>query len=136
MAGFIRYFVVALGQRLLALVLVIALLLAGIEAWQWFGKPEIIRGIASGFLITGSPRAKSEFSDRVRTRFPIGSPEAEVVGELMREGFYDQNSFRGKQWLIFREGWFPCMNSWRVGWRADSSGTIEEIDGLIDASCL
>ncbi|WNV10592.1 hypothetical protein [Tardiphaga sp. 709] len=136
MANFLKYFVVGLYKRILALSLTILLLLVCFDAWVWFTLPSVIRGIPAGIFFPAASEPETKFRDRIRLQFPIGSEQAEMVARLTAQGFGDPVPLAEKQVIAFRDSSFPCLRSWSVIWQASSIDTLENIDGHIHYSCL
>jgi hypothetical protein len=90
------------------------------------GIPSIARGLPRAFGPT------SEFDARIRQRFPVGSPEGNLVAELRAEKFtivevhdpaeqYRHNAY-------YEHHAFPCRETWTIKWTADD-GHIIGIEG-------
>lgn len=79
------------------------------------------------------PTTNSAFTERLRLRYPLGSPEAELMAELRREGF---EIFPGRKDRFFDFSHVAHRNGraglteadWDVYWRADE-GRITAIWG-------
>lgn len=122
--------------RIAILTMTIAMAAVGLEAWFWFRLPPIIRGLPSGFFRHGVPNMEGAYKERVKSAFPIGMAEADLIRDLQGQGFSGPFPSRGKKYAIFEEGFFPCLNSWSVVWRADESGAASEVKGELGKSCL
>ena len=79
------------------------------------------------------------FDARVRSRFPVGSSEADMVAELEREEFktvsqdklvsrYPFKAYRDRPGL-------PCRQVWTIRWNSEV-GKIIDIEGAYSATCL
>jgi hypothetical protein len=78
-----------------------------------------------------------EFDRRVKARFPIGSDETVLRGELEREKFVitrDKDSPFGFS-AFYQSGGFGCVDHWRVHWSV-LAGTIAGIGGHWEQICL
>lgn len=86
--------------------------------------------------LTGSWDAISnEFDRRVRTRFPLGSSEADMTREIRSEGFTrDDWSFVNPQGLeakaMRREDRVVCRQAAYIFWRANREGRLISIRGV------
>jgi hypothetical protein len=82
----------------------------------------------------------TEFDRRVRSRFPMGSPESEMGAELQRQAFSRQDwtsSDDLEHEAMRREDFIPCRQAAYIYWRADSAGRIIAIRGLYrEEGCL
>ena len=80
------------------------------------------------------------FDARVKERFSVGTPMADVARELMREGFVrrDWNSLVGKEHFAERyDGSAPAcaFGAWIV-WKSDEQDRLTEIGGTYQVTCL
>ena len=115
-------------------------------------KPTLILGLFSFLVLTGCTTApprigeglhgpvrevQAEFDRRVKARFPIGSDETALRGELVREKFVitrDRESpFRFS--AVYQSGGIACVIHWRVEWSV-FDGRIAAIDGNWGQICL
>jgi hypothetical protein len=90
------------------------------------GPPPIARNM---YPIAGA--VSPSWSRRLRERFPIGSPERELVRRLQREKFQvdGRNRRAGFGWARY-----PCVYTLTVIWRADELGRVRAVEGgLLDA---
>ena len=90
--------------------------------------------------------ASAEFRMRVLERFPLGSPESELVSSLSEQGFTKKNVYGDAVWVdrgfqLNKSGSalhvltltpgpgmsFPCRLVWNVTWRANDAGKLAEI---------
>ena len=81
-----------------------------------------------------------KFSTRLRERFPIGSPEADLIRELWVEGFQPTSSLRAqhREALFDRVGDFLhdiCHRSGYVYWSTDEAGHLTTISGNFFVDC-
>lgn len=118
---------------------ILLVLLAGSGAW-WLAsgrEPEIGRGLPSAHRA-----ADQEFDRRVRERFPVGTPMAEVERELVRQGFSstpfreEATSAEGGPGLHFdmQAAGFPCRDRWQVV--AHGTEAVEGVRGTFGGICL
>jgi hypothetical protein len=73
------------------------------------------------------------FKERVRGRFPIGTPEQDVVHALENQGF--TVSPDGKS-ASFEQPNIVCRVFWRIFWTADEAQNIRDINGVHGGICL
>jgi hypothetical protein len=79
----------------------------------------------------------AQFDRRVKARFPIGSDEMVLRGELVREKFVitrDRDSPFGFS-AFYQSGGFGCVVHWRVHWSV-FAGAIAGIDSHWEQICL
>ena len=84
--------------------------------------------------LVGEP---AQFDRRVKARFPIGSDETVLLGELVREKFVitrDRDSPFNFS-AFYRSGGFGCVNHWRIHWSV-FAGTIAGIGSNWEQMCL
>lgn len=79
--------------------------------------------------------ARQQFSDRVRQRFPLGSPERALIIELWAEGFEHPGSDGAKHWASLDRHDLPCRQDWTVTWTTGDRGELTAIDGTYIPSC-
>lgn len=77
----------------------------------------------------------NEFNARVRTRFPIGSPEVEMARELQREGFIRRDwsyviAQGAEAEAMRREDRVVCRQAAYIYWRADRFRRLTSIRGV------
>ena len=126
----------------------------------WFGRSVVLLGVAavsscSTWMYTAwttpsvpltmnlpmQTAGKSPaFDARVKERFSVGTPMADVARELMREGFVrrDWNSLVGKEHFAERyDGSAPAcaFGAWIV-WKSDEQDRLTEIGGTYQVTCL
>ena len=80
------------------------------------------------------------FNERVQSRFPVGSSEAEMVAELRRERVegpvsHDTPDVQFRHTASFELQGFPCRRFWDISWNSDA-GNISEIKGQYSGICL
>ena len=117
-----------------AVVLLLTAALSGgagcVAGWlQLFEKPdvELVRGL-SGSTWTDM---EAKFDRRLRTRFPLGSPESEMIAELRRQGFHSNTWGRadGDYEAILEWSSLVCVESVHVVWKSDEQGRLTSIKG-------
>ena len=80
--------------------------------------------------------ARQEFAERIRERFPLGSPERALMLELWAEGFDRPGEGEGqRRWASLVRRSLVCTNAWTVTWTTDDSGHLTTIDGTYIPSC-
>jgi hypothetical protein len=85
-------------------------------------------------------QANAAFDQRVKTRFPLGSPESNLLAELKREHFkispVDDRSGRFSHDAIRGGNMGPTCNlQWEILWRS-ADAKIAEIAATYYATCL
>jgi len=119
-----------LGLGLLAL---LAFLVIGIAALLW----ESPRPPLAADLSTYTTIAQTQFEQKVRDTFPVGSSEDDLIRELSKQGFQPQWRRKdGDNVASAERGKLICRESWNVSWRSDQSGKITKIQGHSRLSCL
>jgi hypothetical protein len=83
---------------------------------------------------------QGKLSERLRARFPIGSPEADLIRELWLEGFQPATDLRAskREAKFDRHADFPHDICHRVGsvyWTADEHGRLTEVSGRFSMTC-
>jgi hypothetical protein len=84
-----------------------------------------------------SRQVQADFDQRVRTRFPIGSDEAALHNELLREKFV---IVRGKDspFMFFARYYsslIVCRDNWTIQWSV-FAGRVADIAGYWEEICL
>jgi hypothetical protein len=79
-------------------------------------------------------------SDLLQRRFPIGSPEANLIHELWSEGFRPQTGLhatkRSADWERLGDGVHDiCAESEHVDWTANAAGEITSLSGGRYTTC-
>jgi hypothetical protein len=84
--------------------------------------------------------AQDPFTERLRARFPVGSPEADLIHELWLEDFSPVTELQAPQreaefdtWG--KSGFNVCRNSGRVSWSADVNGRVTAVSGYYYRVC-
>jgi hypothetical protein len=89
-------------------------------------SPELARGLPRSFGPT------SDFDQRVKERFPVGSDQQRLSAELRRQRFSNRptTSLDGAYEYVsyFDRTEFPCRETWTVLWSANL-GSITAIAG-------
>jgi hypothetical protein len=77
---------------------------------------------------------KTEFTARLASKFPVGTPEAALVSTLRKQRFTVDDKPREAS---FHGEWLPCNIDYEVRWSADASGRLTSVEGdHIEAGCL
>lgn len=97
--------------------------------------PPIGRDLPSNFV-----DAQPVFNQRVKDRFPVGSDEQALIGELRREGFaLNAESIAPpspfKSVAEYTAHQIGCRLDWTILWSA-KNGNITSITGRYGAACL
>jgi hypothetical protein len=83
--------------------------------------------------------ASVAFDARVKSRFPVGSSEGDMLAELRRERFTitaNKAPQSGYSFSALRDAaGFPCKLFWSVNWNADD-GRISGIEAQYNGSCV
>jgi hypothetical protein len=124
----LRFWVLAGGT--LAILLVLAMVWL-VRAGRHEELPPIAAGIAFG---AASSHPNPEFTQRLRTRFPIGSNVSALSGELDHEGFMI-DAAHGKANIKSGKGW-PCLEILEVDWKNDTRNRVASLDGYYFSACL
>jgi hypothetical protein len=133
---FLRDILWAFALRIVILTLALASIAVGLEAWFWFGRPPIVRGVSGTFFLRGVPDAGRVYQERVKSAFPIRMAESELLRNLHNQGFTGPLPFNDEKYVKFEEGSFPCLLKWMVIWRTDEAGALSEVKGELGRSCL
>jgi hypothetical protein len=97
--------------------------------------PRPVPALADG-LPSDVAAARRQFADRVRQRFPLGSPERALMLELWSEGFERPGDAGSNHWVSLDRRGLPCSHAWTVNWTTDDGGHLTAIDGTYIPSCL
>ncbi|HXY57810.1 MAG TPA: hypothetical protein VEH76_04435 [Methylocystis sp.] len=81
------------------------------------------------------------FSDRLRERFPVGSPETDLIYELWREGFQLKGGFDAPERVaeydtLGKRGFVACRISGSISWAVDDHDRLTSVTGRYWAVCL
>jgi hypothetical protein len=125
-------------RRFVAFALVAVVASCGTQAWSWLSKrtpplPLIAQGLPGGNL----SRARGDaLTQQLYDRFPVGSPEFDLVRELWLEGFQPRTDLptpqRGAR-FEFSAG--MCDYRLDVDWSVDGSGHLSKISGHDSLDC-
>jgi hypothetical protein len=133
-------FNVVLLVTISAVVVLAVVSVGALEAWLWYSRPPLIRGLAGTVFYGGVRGSNSDlakaFNERVQSSFAIGLTEVDLRGALEAQGFDEQQRERGGAMsFLTTEGPF-CGSSWVVSWKATNSGKVTEIRGFARRYCL
>ncbi|MDY0874517.1 hypothetical protein [Dongia rigui] len=90
--------------------------------------PEIADGLSPQFV-----EGSISFNERVKARFPAGTPEGELIDTLRAQGFsidVDQKMAR------FEQRGLICKLVWQVSWKMEQLGAISNVDGAYWGVCI
>jgi hypothetical protein len=124
----LKFWVFAGGALAILLVLASVWL---VRAGRHEELPPVAAGIAFG---AASSHPNPEFTQRLRTRFPVGSNVAALSDELGHEGF-TVDAAHGKANIKSGKGW-PCLEILEVDWKSDARNRIASLDGYYYSACL
>lgn len=85
--------------------------------------PEIARDLPATYT-----EGEQVFDARLKARFPVGTEESAVIGELKRQGFSINEGQHGP-FATFIERKLIVSNVWNVGWEAEN-GSISKLWGV------
>jgi hypothetical protein len=108
---------------------------AALEAWFWFSRPPIVRGLSGGLFRPPAPDMKRIYQERVATAFPVGMAEADLLRKLHNLGFTGPDPSSREKYVEIRESPIPCAPVWIVTWKADKSGVVTGIKGELQEEC-
>lgn len=94
-------------------------LLVGMLSGCGASEPEIGRGLPSRYA-----EAEPLFDQRVKDRFPPGTDEKRLVGELKKQGFEVLPTHGDVNDATFKRGWI-VQTLWSVRWRAKDNRVTE-----------
>ena len=135
----------------LSLFSAVVLLILGVMVYDWHDRHAFEKRSPIAAMST------QEFQNRVYARFPIGSPETDLIRELTAQGFRSSETagtlpedalrsktsrksnqrIDGRLSLQSSPGAIPvCSFRWRVMWQKDRSQNISAIHAARDMSCL
>jgi hypothetical protein len=117
-------------RKALYVIATIVVAVLAYQTWRRASVPPIARNLPSKIAA-----ADIEFKERLRSRFPVGMAEADLVRDLKEQGFRPPVSYRDTKYATFTANSVPCELTWSVGWRADPEGKITDIDGSYSATC-
>lgn len=88
-------------------------------------------------LSTEIAKAKIQFAERVRARFPPGTVSFATGEELRKQGFsVDLAPGWGRSTAVLKRSQFPCGKTWTVEWTSDRNGLLTEVNGRLITVCL
>jgi hypothetical protein len=91
-------------------------------------------------LVNGLPKdnnvANEVFDARVKHRFPTGTTEAALVGDLKAQGFREIVDFEQNRFAEFEQSNFLCGRKWVVVWKTGQDGLVSEVAGHDNLTCL
>ncbi|WP_458436876.1 hypothetical protein [Methylorubrum extorquens] len=92
--------------------------------------PPLAEGLPPSFQ-----EADQAFSARILSKFPVGSPEANLIQTLKAQGFQrrDNGKVRGSSFL---QQALPCKLMWDIDWSANEGGEITHIEARYHGVCL
>jgi hypothetical protein len=121
-----------------AIVLIALAAAFGIRFWRFGGAPPL-PALLQGLTDSRNPAAQQAFVHRLRTRFPVGSSEAELVAELRKEGFRLRTEARAPQREVSYDRAAGlgevCRRGGTVRWSADEAGKLTDISGGFYVYC-
>jgi hypothetical protein len=88
--------------------------------------------------------AQQEFAQRISNRFPVGSPEADLIAALSAEGFVSPEPIllpggralvNDKGSLVRQRRKGRCISMWGVGWSTDEKQNISTTKAVYHSSC-
>jgi len=123
------------SPRSLLIGLVIGMLVGFVACWV---ARAVTRPLPPPPALLAGPTG--DYTDILQRRFPIGSPEANLVHELWREGFRPLTDLRAAK----RVGEWDrppdlihdiCIESERVEWTANAAGELTDLSGGRYSTC-
>ena len=94
--------------------------------WPYPRTPELGKGLPAAYR-----EGEKQFDRRVKTRFPIGSSENELIAQVVNEGFrLDRNGGPIRSATLTRG--LIAKTLWSVRWRSNN-GRIDEVWGVYGA---
>jgi len=133
---------VVTGLRVLRLLithfLVAALAVCGTLLWVYTrpkATPPLLTGFQpSGFMDSG------EFAKRLASRFPVGSPERDLIEDLAENRFQidvaDPPSRAATYDSVRQSGFDVCRRTATVRWTTDDTRRLSAITGTYVVTCL
>jgi hypothetical protein len=104
----------------------LAALVGALEAWVWYRRPPLLRGIAGTILFPGVANPNTVFNERVQSAFPKGLPEAVLVLELERQGFEESDGGGPSGHAVYITG---LGEHWIISWQTDKADAVTKIQG-------
>jgi hypothetical protein len=89
-------------------------------------------------LLQGSGDKRNiDFLQRLKTTYPVGTPEARLIDDLRRQGFS-----AGWDWSVthrsasYTKFAIVCRFDWDISWTIDDQHHLTQIDGSGGSTCL
>jgi hypothetical protein len=80
--------------------------------------------------------SEAEFKRQVRTKFPIGSSEDDLIAALATQGFRpDWRRRDGENSASYSQSGLLCKREAKVAWRSDAAGALTSVDGVYRETC-
>jgi len=116
------------------LLMIVAAVAGAFEAWLWFSRPSLVRDLAGTLVFFRRAQdPESAFDQRVKSTFPIGLAEVELRANLERQGF---RTYKDTRFVDFVTQEAPCATQWIVLWKANGTGAVTSVSGLVKSRCL
>jgi hypothetical protein len=106
------------------------------RVWLWGTAtpaplPNLVAGLRNPLQVGGN-----DFEKRLHERFPIGSPEFDLIRELWVEGFSPATGPQSTRTALWSGDSMVCELNARVNWAADDSGHLITLSGNYYETCL
>jgi hypothetical protein len=127
------------------------MLWGGPEASPIFQIPEesadpLARAPLVANLPSDASAANREFVERISNRFPVGTPEADLIAALSAQGFKrtggdvavaprDGQSVAPPPFMVRQRRKGQCIYSWIVGWDTDEEQRIATLHAGYESGC-
>ncbi|TFZ57386.1 hypothetical protein E4V01_15755 [Methylorubrum sp. Q1] len=118
-------------------ILVILALFGGPWLALWYAskpspasRPPLAEGLPPSFQ-----EADHAFSARILSKFPVGSPEANLIQTLDAQGFQRRDIGKIRSSSFVRQT-LPCKLMWEIDWSANEGGEITRIEARYHGDCL
>ena len=92
-------------------------------------RPPIVMGMTHE-----RKKVSAEFDERIKKKYPIGTPEAKVIGSLKRQIFKVEKKENGGK-ARFDVIQIICKIGYYVHWETDDDQNIKEIKGVVGSAC-
>jgi hypothetical protein len=104
---------------------------------QFAAMPPLLQNIPSNYL---DPSSREMFSQKLRDRFPVGSPEADLIRELWLEGFLPKTDLRAPERIAEFNRFGDvihdiCRRGGSVHWSTDDTGLLTAVSGQFFVNC-
>ncbi|CAX25041.1 protein of unknown function [Methylorubrum extorquens DM4] len=93
-------------------------------------RPLLAEGLPPSFQ-----EADQAFSARILSKFPAGSPEADLIQALDAQGFQRRDIGKVRSSSFVQQA-LPCKLMWDVDWSANEGGEITHIEARYHGVCL